>query len=582
MPRRYQQIDVESTSHTSLSGSDLMKTFKDLGIITGNVGKLTINAWFDTDCEATKEMFEWLCSSLSKDNVLTPMEMDEYEQLEQSGRVISDREYECELSKLTQKCPGILEYEENAFEVDCLEEELKLLTNERDHLEHVVISHRDIKHKLSKTLNVLQEEELVYNLQKNNAEKECVELSLSLDEMREKVQQQISRYSDHLNNFDYDNGIFVSNNSSSKSKLSQNYQHMMSRLSLFLKHRDLLQYDGMCEGSLDQLALLRQRIAGSYLKYAMAETDKERLEGELEFLQNTKANHFSSNKSLEDSFQICNKSEIVAQEIMLNDLCSSMEGIVQKLADAIVDKPKVEVLKQSLEFKREKLNLLKKVDSHTTAILARYLLHYAMMTKEKVDIESTDSFFRNVHQYIMRNVYSSQLRTDAMAETIAMYHLHKELPLEKKLPLVNFKKQLLSDDGESISALQAFKEFDKEYHHTEHQVFVNDSVQHRQFTKIFEKEVDTLRRFLATGPTSQIMVIPNHLWDAFLEIDKLINLQRGVVKSAIQGVNSAAKMLDEKKWFKIRRQLWMRFLVEPKKVLLAINQIEAYVNQTRK
>lgn len=59
------------------SGTDLLETFHNLGINTGNVSKLTIDSWFDTDCEDTKKLLQWLCCSLGKENVLTAYENDE-------------------------------------------------------------------------------------------------------------------------------------------------------------------------------------------------------------------------------------------------------------------------------------------------------------------------------------------------------------------------------------------------------------------------------------------------------------------------------------------------------------------------
>ncbi|KAK5649076.1 hypothetical protein RI129_003968 [Pyrocoelia pectoralis] len=418
----------------------------------------------------------------------------------------------------------------------------------------------------------------MYTLQKTSAEETCVKLSTSLDITRERVEHQILRYSEHLNNFDYDTCTFLSN--IPIEKFDHNYQDIMSYLSLFLKEGHVVQGNDMREENLEELEIIRERIVTSHLSYIIAKNKEERLKGELEFIENAKGKDLSKSQSFDNSFQMLNESKLVAQEIMLSELHLRIESIVKKAADAIIDKPKIEMLKQLLEKESENLNLLNKVNAQTTVILAKYLLQYSLLNKEKHDIESTDSFFRKVHKYIMHNVYNSQLRTEAMAGIISKYRQYKELPLEEKLPLVNIKKELLAKNADdSTPILDLIKEFDKEYRQMEQQVFVKDFIQHRQFARILEKEVEKLQSFLIGSPTSQIIVVPHILRDTFYKISELIKMQRVASKTTLQEFNSSHKTLSERKWFKIGRQLWMWFLIEPKKVLLAINQIEAYVKQ---
>lgn len=62
----------------SCSGSDLIRTFKNLEITTGIVKKLTIDSWFNTDDPVLRDFLQWLCESLTKDNIVTLEENDEY------------------------------------------------------------------------------------------------------------------------------------------------------------------------------------------------------------------------------------------------------------------------------------------------------------------------------------------------------------------------------------------------------------------------------------------------------------------------------------------------------------------------
>lgn len=59
------------------NGEDLLKILSDLNIPLLNVSPNVIKAWFDTDDKDLKRLLTWMCTSLSKENYVSPLENEE-------------------------------------------------------------------------------------------------------------------------------------------------------------------------------------------------------------------------------------------------------------------------------------------------------------------------------------------------------------------------------------------------------------------------------------------------------------------------------------------------------------------------
>lgn len=60
---------------------------------------------------------------------------------------------------------------------------------------------------------------------------------------------------------------------------------------------------------------------------------------------------------------------------------------------------------------RKKLEVLTQLDNKVGEILAKHILLFLFIEREKMDVQSTDKFFRDVHRYITHNLQNCQQRT---------------------------------------------------------------------------------------------------------------------------------------------------------------------------
>ncbi|KAF5283863.1 hypothetical protein FQA39_LY04683 [Lamprigera yunnana] len=592
----YKSTDLNIRSD-SLCGLTLIETFNNLEINTAGVNKSTINAWFDTDCEATRQMLEWMCIHLCKDNILAPFENYKYEELCQKNDIPSEEQYQIELAQMLQKNPGVLDYEENLLEVDKLEEELKVILDIEQHLEETCVFNGDLEHQLTNKLNKLNKEEICCCVQKNDIQEKCLQVSQELDETHDKLQNQINRYAQQLNKFEYvTQQSFIS--CIPITTFHQNYKEFMSFLDLFIKDaydalpnfettirsaRKQLLRENDHFNETEEFELIGGRISNSITKYVNRKVQEEILKSEMEFLKDFNLSNFLINtKPTDNSFQLSMESNILSQEALLNLLQLDVENYAKKVAAEHIGEPQLVTNQNSIKTKSQQLDNLMKVDSEVTSVMANHYLLYTLLHKESTDIQKTDEFFQNVHFYITTNLYNYQLRVEEMTTVINNYRLYQKLSLEEKLPIIRIKKKLLSDTSEDSNfALDIIKNFNNKYQEVEQRVFFNDYLNHCRYTKKIEQHLNRLQKYLINGPSTQIVILPTKLYETFNLLDEFLNTQAASIRSTLQEVNQAEHKLSKSKWFKIRRQLWMWYLVEPKKVLAAIKQIETVVKQTQ-
>lgn len=56
------------------SGDDLLNVFQDLNVQLLNLNPNVVKGWFDTDDPNMKNLLKWMCSSLSTDVFVSPLE----------------------------------------------------------------------------------------------------------------------------------------------------------------------------------------------------------------------------------------------------------------------------------------------------------------------------------------------------------------------------------------------------------------------------------------------------------------------------------------------------------------------------
>lgn len=63
-----------SRTMSAFNGDNLLNVFKDLHVQLLNLSPNVIKGWFDTDDDNMKSLLKWMCTALSSDNFLSPLE----------------------------------------------------------------------------------------------------------------------------------------------------------------------------------------------------------------------------------------------------------------------------------------------------------------------------------------------------------------------------------------------------------------------------------------------------------------------------------------------------------------------------
>lgn len=590
MPKKVYQENLEAFSNikinNSVSGKNLIQAFHNLGINKASINKLQIEGWFDTECEATLEMLEWFSQYIDENNALTSYENYRYKELKESNEILSDREYDVALSNLMQKNAGILDYDDNCFEITYLEEELDMVSHTKQRLDQIVTLHKKLSAKLAKGLNELKEEEIAIRLQKNEAIEKCSQLSMELDENHRKLQVQMNQFVHQINQCDNTETNFITQFYLANSEGF----HKVPSLDLFLKRefdsfpklnsttksaRKRLLHDKRFDFA-NELEVMRNRITKSIQRLIEIEAINEATKLELNFLQNLNVHNFErSYKYMDQSCQVSMESNIISQDMIVQNSFNVIEKLALAAGEAFINKPKIRTLHNSTKIKQQKLDRIKSAHSKVMHIKANYVLLNLLLNNEINYFQTTDSFFKNLHYYITTVLHNCRLRIGEMQKIISDYSLHQKLPLEERFEIFRYQRKILLDDLNDLTSLEdLIRNFNNEYQKTEQQIFVNDYSDHRITTKKLEMYISSVRKTMSNGLTSQIVIIPIDLFKCFAEINNIINSQAVSIKQSLQLFNDAGVKLSKSKWFKIRRQLWMWFLADPKKLFAAIEQIE--------
>lgn len=62
---------------SDFDGDHLLNIFKELNVQLLNVSPNAVKGWFDTDDKNMKNLLNWMCTSLSNENFVSPLEAAE-------------------------------------------------------------------------------------------------------------------------------------------------------------------------------------------------------------------------------------------------------------------------------------------------------------------------------------------------------------------------------------------------------------------------------------------------------------------------------------------------------------------------
>ncbi|CAH0552163.1 unnamed protein product [Brassicogethes aeneus] len=561
------------------TGDDLLLVFEDLNIQLGDVSPNAVRAWFDNNEEDMKEMLNWMCSSLSKENHISSQEYLEYTEI---AEPLIDVKYEKELSNIENVYPGLFDVENNKTEIEFLEDEYELLREENANCDTVLKMQQDLKLKFTSELSEANSNFIQSSLQLKESYDKCINHSVQLDNLHEELLKQLRRYGRNLQEFKF--GHFPNFlNSMDLNSLQENIDGLSPYLNVLMKNTFLNSSDLTGEFTMKEdeisvmLSDIQSRIYNSHQEYLANKVEEGKLKAVLNYILKQNAENICS---LSESVHL--QANIDAKTESKNMMCKMMENVSDKYATICINQPKLRYQQQELNNSEQRLTKLNSVLTCIYKLLSYYIVLYNLFKSEGKDIQGTESFFKKLLDYISKDLEICQARIEKMNTIIDDYDLYTKNPLDEKFKFVQSIGKILSKNKTSLtSILQTVNDFKMKLCNLEEQVFVRDFEEHCQYSRDMEKNMDNLEQFLTSGSTNRIVGISSELYRAIKEVNTLVKNQTSSVQDATR-LSSKMKKIQDDKWKNHLRQLWMYFLKDSPKLFFVLQELEEESKNTIK
>ncbi|GJQ66405.1 hypothetical protein Trydic_g4421 [Trypoxylus dichotomus] len=533
---------------------------------TGNCGTNVIEGWFDIDSQTT-EFLTWLSKNLSEENVVQDHEILEYE--ENVQQVLGPNvEHSNIINEISQKYPGIFDLSELECEVECLEDELNMLLEDKGELNNILHMHENLYKKEKASLARLEAEHVKSTNELEKTEDDCLKTSCHLDTTNNKLYECLTRCSEKLLEFEYPSSSTNLSNIPI-SKYYRQYKQIISYFGLLDKKEfaslprlvSAVKFCSKLNGSIfhektdDDLNNLKKKLFQSIQNRNYTEAAKEQLQAELKYMDVFNISELMN--SLRTRQQI--ESDIQCMFDHRGILSLELENLALEISEKYNDLSSISLAKQEVAMLQTKLTNAKQVENVFLTILSYHtLLYFALLTNYN-DIQRADQFFRVVHQYIGNNLMKCELRMESMKDIIQQYNMYEKTPFEERNVLLQVLCKLLGNNNNNIG-MHSNSQWELPFSNP-----TQDEKFHQQVRTI-EGNNKVLHSFLKNGPTAELKVIPYKVHEIFREIDSTLCAKNNVVTTIVAIWKDTVKEASKNDWIKFKRQLWMYFLMHPQKV----------------
>ncbi|KAL3271074.1 hypothetical protein HHI36_021573 [Cryptolaemus montrouzieri] len=211
------------------------------------------------------------------------------------------------------------------------------------------------------------------------------------------------------------------------------------------------------------------------------------------------------------------------------------------------------------------------ISKYYTKVLSLTSCALMFFFEEKRCVEESDKLIKHISRYILNNLKDSKERSELMLDDIGKYNEHKQIPLEHRNEFIRIVMNLFN--GNMLTeAYSSSNEIEKKLKTLEKENFINNLTELPDIVdKVFKH--DTLKKYLNSGPTRRMVVIPHKIQKSLKNIRFNLDKQTSVIKFLLQITNHTAKKLSSDKCLKNFRLLWIYFLVAPDKLQQALEEI---------
>nr|XP_023022170.1 MAR-binding filament-like protein 1-1 [Leptinotarsa decemlineata] len=560
---------------SDFNGEDLLKVFKDLDVQLLNLNRNVVMGWFDTDDKNMKNLLNWMCTSLSVQNYVSPLENGEYKHL---SSVISREKQEYERDIINDRYPGIFDPDTNELEVEYLQDEIELMQEEEDNLNEIIRINRLVDNNLRKELDKTISLEIKSSLQLKNTQEKCLAIGEKLDDLNGKIHEKLLKYGRNLHDFEFSPIPNFINNMDIK-VYQDKVENITSMLMPVLDDHPVsvslsvasnatsLEVTNINETVSQELYSMRHRILHSRKKFLATKIEVEKLKEMCRYLDKVTV---ESLLSPTDSLFL--QENIESKKESRRMMCGMLDKIATDFADQQISLTQQKYVEKELEIFQSRLNNLSKIEHSVMKLMSHYLVLSILYIQEKKDIDCSDNFFRKVIHYISQDLENCLSRTGKINRIIQEYNSHSP---EERFTLIRSIIKMLSSSEETFTITKAFEvicELKKEIDMLENRLFSFSFDHYRSTAPDLKESIKILQRFLVCGPTHRVVLVPSDLNLVIREAEEMLKRQLASVKSAVD-ISSSAKRIPNK-WQNYRRQLWMYFYVDPQKLKYILHQIE--------
>ncbi|CAH1996923.1 unnamed protein product [Acanthoscelides obtectus] len=382
---------------SACTGEDLLDVFKALNINLLNVNPNTIRAWFDTDDKNMKSLLEWMCTSLSAKNYVSPLEYDEFSKLENP---LKDDKYETEVERIETEHPSIFSIEDTELDIELLEYELEHLDDEEMLLDQALAINRSMQENLSNELNEKSTLEIKTATKLKVTKNKTDELAKNLDAINININSQLVKYGQCINDFMYgtQQTLMLTIEDSCQEKVELLSNSIMPILirpsdetedsSMFMESTLWISENSRRDMQHDSV---KQRLIQSKLNYIVSKTSLETTSKLFDYLMSVK---FESLMLLEPMEEIENK--IYLKNGRERVMYSMLENIIVDTTGRQVSNSKLRYLQAALANFQSQLKTITELEDLSVLLLAHYHILLIMCSSQTDDIDFSVQFFKKI------------------------------------------------------------------------------------------------------------------------------------------------------------------------------------------
>lgn len=566
-------------------GKELLNTLDLLGIDLGVCGPNVIEAWYDVDPQIN-QFLNWFRKNLNEENVLYEHEVAEYEGNFDKNHVRNTEEYQINLTQTSEKYQGIFDTVETEFEIECLEDELSILSEDRDKLDDILGLHINLHKRERASFAALKNENINALNDLEKTEEACLKMSCKLDKLNNELFISITRFSEKLQEYENPSTTtYISN--LPINKYYNQYKNIISYFALLDKKelaalpklQSAVKSCSKLDGSIfrektdNNLNNLKKKLFRSIQSRNYTQAIKEQLLAELKFLEQFNiyglSNSFDTKKRIEKNIE--SKSE------QYSILSLELENLLVEISEKYIDHPYISIAKEEVQLLQGKLNNVKEVENVFINILSYHTLLYFMFTINNADMQRSGQFFRSIHHYIGYNLTKCESRLNSMTDIIKKYKVYENTPYYQRSVLLQVLYKVLSGNNINKFDKDMLNNFQQEINSSN----IVEDVQFDQQIYLIKNNNKLVKSFLTMGPTSELISIPYTVYKICSEINDILTARNNLITATVSVWKDAVKQASETDWLKFKRQLWMYFLKQPQKVLTYIKKIEDEITRIR-